>query len=278
MTNPKPWTYSHTQTALWNLCKRRYFFRYVANLPEPPPNEAMVYSSLLVHGALEAKLRYNVDATDYWPDAWAEYTTTFPNTKLSLEPAQAAFNAYTSSPLEGEVELVETKTYVTVGGYSYVSKPDLVLRRGRSRWTVDYKFSLSDWGPKPLSPFDDQLLGQAITHDADGFIRVHLRWGKIAKWGSKKGLEMTVEEQPVDPVLAEEWREETKTACHDIEDTRELGEVHKDNSGWWPKSTGSCYAFGRPCEYMAQCKLGLKLALTMGANGGNVVDDMEVKA
>ena len=45
----------------------------------------------------------------------------------SREPAQAAFNAYTSNPLDGEVQLVEEKTHIEIGSHRYVSKPDFVL-------------------------------------------------------------------------------------------------------------------------------------------------------
>ncbi len=251
-----PWTFSHTQLSLFRLCNRRYYFRYVLNLPDPP-DEKMVYSSLLVHHMLECWLKYRLPMNrDDWGVQWENFVNTFPATKLDLTPAQEAFRAFTAyfPNLDGEVQLVEAKTYAEIGGHRYVSKPDFVLLRGGSaRWTVDFKFSLSDWEPKPLSPFEDQLLGQAVTHEAEGFIRVHIRWGKAGRSG-KAQIHLNVEEQPVDPVLADEWKQDT------IDTMEAISTARRRVRGGWPKHTGSCHAFGRPCPYMAQCKLGLTLA------------------
>jgi hypothetical protein len=256
------WTFSHTQLSLFRLCPRRYFYRYVLDLPDAP-DERMVYSSLLVHGMLECWLKDRLPLNrDDWGVQWENFTNAFPATKLDLTPAQEAFRVFTDyfPSMEGEVQLVEAKTYAEIGGHRYVSKPDFVLARLSSRWTVDFKFSLSDWDPKPLLPYDDQLLGQAVAHEADGFIRVHLRWGKAGRAG-KAQIHLTVEEQPVDPVLAAEWRDDTIRTIEAIETDRTMVR------GGWTKHTGSCHAFGRPCPYMAQCKLGLTLA----AGGVNMV-------
>jgi hypothetical protein len=261
------WTYSYTQLKLWRECKRKYKYRYIDGIREPR-TPAMCFGTL-VHNGIEDWLS---GTSPHWESAWANFladcgeTDTFKHPAYNLDTAKRCLDLYKRSPVQGRVvEIEQTQVYSFAGGYRYQSKADFVMerrdcdhdphsgdkenwiccRQQPTRFTVDFKTTTS-WQVDPLLPYDDQLLGQAVCNNADGFIRVTFQIDK--KTGRVTGPH--IEEQTVDPVLKEEWLHETCATILDID-------IHKHAGQVWPKSSGSCMAYGRECPHMSACALGL---------------------
>lgn len=137
----------------------------------------------------------------------------------------------------------------------YTSRPDGVgVRYDGRRVTVDLKYtearwrSLKEpWPVRPLKPYDDQLLGQAILSKADIFSRLTIR--RHPKTGTL--ADPVYEECLVDAALREEWLVETRETMRDIEDRLASGDV-------WEKNEDACFAYGQACPHIKNCIGGLK--------------------
>lgn len=276
----KPWTYSHTQLSLYRLCPRRYWRRYIAGFEEKP-TPAMAFSTHLIHNPIESwvGLEHPNNAWPYlWDLAWLNFlaeigeSDSYKDPIYNLKTAKRCLELYKESPVDGKVVAVEEKVYQFFGNsFRYVSKPDFVVEEDRVRvapwrWTVDLKFTTA-WEVKPLQPDDDQLLGQAITHGADGFYRVTFHYNKRAKTGILSGAVIgpIIERCLVDEALKTEWITSTLRTIQDIEDDRRrvrvfgLAPFQSVGGGSWIKNTDSCYAYGRECEGRSMCKSGTPL-------------------
>jgi hypothetical protein len=254
------WTYSYTQLKLWRECKRRYYYKYVMGIQQET-TPAMCFGTL-VHTGIEGWLA--TPNLNVWDFAWANFladcgeTDTYKHPAYNLDTAKRCLDLYKRSPVAGRVlEIEQSQVYTFPGGYRYQSKADFVVERTRpdmarvgediaSRYTVDFKTTTS-WQVDPLLPFDDQLLGQAVCNNADGFVRVTFQIDK--KTGRVTGPH--IEEVVVDPVMRDEWLRETVTTILDIES-------HKRMDCVWPKDSSSCMAYGRECPHMAACSMGLR--------------------
>lgn len=275
----KPWTYSHTQLSMYRRCPRLYHDAYVLGLKQPTtPNMAF---GTLVHTAIETFLNVQrgvggygfVDFDASWDLWWANFladcgeTDSYDDPIFNLKTAKRCLDLYRKHPIEGDIKGVEKPdVYTFPTGHRYSSRPDFVVEdngwsttmsdpldpyridwRFRQRKTVDLKLA-NKWYVKPLSPFDDQLLGQAIVHGADAFIRYTFPYDK--KTGKVDGPPI-VEEQAVDPVLRDEWLKETLQTIVAIDAMR------NSNYGYvWPKNDDSCYDFNRECHRLKACRNG----------------------
>lgn len=253
----KDWTYSHTQLDLYDLCCRRYYYRYVLGLREPPSIPAS-YSTWMLHRPVEAWVQYGLDPSVDWGETftgyWAEFVTEldlpldFDDPLYNVKNAKAMLAQWIANPIEGKVSGVESRGGATFpSGAKYVSIPDFVIENERGLSTVDLKMT-SGWKVSPLSPFDDQFLGQAIPLGADGFYRVTFQGDKK----SGKVAMLPPEWQPVDPVLRAEWLDDTNQAMDLIEQDR------RRVRGGWRKKGNACHAFGRECPYVGRCQIGLE--------------------
>jgi hypothetical protein len=106
-------------------------------------------------------------------------------------------------------------------------------------------------------PYDDQLLGQAISANAETFIRATIRINPAS--GLLNGP--TVEEREVDAALRDEWLAETSDTIGEIEGwlTRISPTFNLAPERPWPKNEDACHAYGKPCPAMRMCKAGWKL-------------------
>lgn len=59
-------------------------------------------------------------------------------------------------------------------------------------------------------------------------------------------------EQPLSPVLADEWKEKT------LKEILEIESMLKTTHASWPKNDQSCHAFGKPCTYLHDCEFGFE--------------------
>lgn len=278
LMSDKPWKFSHTQLSLWKLCKRKYYHYYVLNQKEPTtPN--MSAGTFLCQEPIEAWHQERAINDAFWESVWAGFLAEFGGDNsyddpiFTLDLAKRILAAYKASPVQGKVVEIE-RTYEKEfpGGYVYISRPDFVVETEwtnhnpvtrewqevyRTTWDIKLKtFNQARAGDtffasSPLSPFDDQCLGQAILSGADAFGQIQFFVGK------KDGLLVgpVYVEQPVNPVLAAEWNWETEAVCSEIEEWRQ-GHWHTTP---WPKNDASCHAFGRDCHCLASCQFGFEV-------------------
>lgn len=250
--------YSHTSLSLAQLCLRRWYYRYELGLKEPP-SLAASYSTWMIHKPVEAWVSYGQDRAVDWEasyeDWWREMLTElhlppdFEDGLYNLPNAKRALALYVRNPIPGKVLAVESRSepMSLPNGQTYISIPDFLIQNERGLSTVDIKMT-SGFKQDPLSPFDDQFLGQAIPLGADGFYRVTIM-------GDKKSGKISLLEpewQPVDPVLAAEWQDET-TALTGL-----LERLQGGSECIWPKNGEACHAFGRECPHIGRCVLGIK--------------------
>lgn len=216
---------------------------------------AAPFSVHLIHAPLEAITRG--DNPD-WDRLWKDFLAEVSNDKAtahsvqSLGTAQRIFALTKDIPSRLRIATAESERFYDFGIARYYSRSDgLAQGKGRSS-SVDYKYSQSKWKSakepwpvKPLKPYDDQLLGQAICAETDGFTRVTIRVnpynGAVA--------DPVIEEALVDARLREEWLTETEATIDEIE--RRIRE-----DGPWEKNDGSCHAYNRDCPFIRDCKFG----------------------
>ena len=258
------WTYSHTQLALWKLCKRRYYMRYVLGRKEPTTAN-MAAGTWLAQEPIETYYQGRTFDDIAWQSIWANFLAEFGGTDdyddpiFTLDLAKRILAAYKASPVQGKVVEIE-KRYVKefAGGYQYVSIPDLVVEREQGRIAFDLKLKTFNqtkagdtfWLKPELSPFDDQGVGQAVCSGSRAF-------GQIQFWvGKRDGVvhgPFYVEHQ-LGGTMAQEWMDETKA---EIEDIYAYTGAYKTLP--FPKNDQACHAFGRPCSWLANCKFGFEV-------------------
>jgi hypothetical protein len=245
---------------------RRWYYRYELRLREPP-SLAASYSTWLIHKPMEAWVSYGQDRAVDWEASYEDWWQGL-RMELGLEPdfedvlynlpnARKALALYVQNPIPGKVLAVEERSEPMrlPNGQTYISIPDFLIDNERGLSTVDFKMT-SRFKQPPLSPFDDQFLGQAITFGATGFYRVTFM-------GDKKNGKISMLEpewQPVDSILAAEWLRETDAWATQIETARA--------SGVWPKDGEACHAFGKECPHVGRCELGLKATDRRPQDGG----------
>src|SRR6185369_14209273 len=161
------------------------------------------------------------------------------------------------------VQMVEGLGVGQVGPYAYVSKPDFMVEDIDGLWTVDLKFTQA-YQIKPLTPDNDQMLGQAIINKAVGFYRVTFQ--VMPRTYELNGP--IIERHLVDPALAEEWLEDTKITISNIISAR--------LASYFEKHTDSCWAYNRLCEFKSDCVAGFNLTKG-GSENGEAVQDQGVR-
>jgi len=123
--------------------------------------------------------------------------------------------------------------------YQWLSKPDFV----NDVSTIDLKFTLTN-RPQPLKPFDDQMLGQAITFGKPKFVRYQI----CVDAKTMKLKDIVVEEHVVDDLLRENWFQRTLRTMRDIEESR--------RTNLWVEHDHACGAYAKVCPYMGSCVFG----------------------
>ena len=251
-------TYSHTSLSLWRLCKRRWFNRYVLHKKEVS-GVAAAYSVEMVHKPIELDICDDAE----WQIRFQAFRELlgdpdFEDRLHTVGTGKRILAAIREQGPQLEHIVSEREATIKVSGASrYNSRPDQVGTREGRRFTVDYKYTEKAWRGKdpwpvrPLLPYDDQLLGQAIATEADGFMR-----GTISlnpKTGEISGP--VWQERLVDGQLRKEWLEHTAQDIQEIEHWITVGEWIDPNRPW-PKNEDACFAFGRECPHLASCKAG----------------------
>lgn len=264
--------YSHTSLSLAQLCLRRWYYRYELGIKEPPSLPAS-YSTWMIHKPIETWVTFGSDPSVDWEASYGEWWSglrgeldlpdDFDDPLYNLANAKRALGLYVKNPIPGKVLAVEERSepMALPNGESYISIPDFLIRNERGLSTVDIKMT-SRFSQKPLSPFDDQFLGQAIPLGADGFYRVTIMGDK----GTGKLTMLTPEWQPVDEVLKQEWIRETVewtdiigrlTMGGGVAGGGEICDLGGGSESSWPKNGEACYAFGRECPHRGRCEIGL---------------------
>lgn len=248
--------YSHTSLALWRLCHRRWYQRYLApGRQREPQGETAAFSAVLVHEALS--LHFSNQPID-----WAALEAKFQGmvdgkydpSLHSVGSGQRILAAICATPPPVENAVPEAEIVYDFGTARYSTRPDLVGWFQGRRATVDFKYTEAKWRGKepwpirPLLPYDDQLLGQAILSEAGTFIRCTIRRNPA----SHVLADPVYEERMVDSALREEWLAETSGTIADIE-------KRIANGGPWEKNDDACDAYRRECIFKPYCKRGLAL-------------------
>lgn len=261
------WSYSHTQLALWKLCKRRYYNKYVRKLQEPKsPN--MAAGLWLVQAPVEEyhQIGDQANIPVYWDSVWKNYIKELSGIDnlpiFNVELAKQVQKSYVKTPLHGKVVDIERRFNLTLpDGQVYQSRPDFVVEANGVRSTWDIKLMTFNQiragdtfyaNKTPFYQMDDQCLGQAICANADFFGQIRFFVGK------KDGLLIgpVYVEQPVSTILKAEWLLETQAEVRDIETWRKLLDTQPTYP--WPKNDSSCHAFGRLCHYFDGCNFGFE--------------------
>jgi hypothetical protein len=274
----QPWIYSHTQLALWKLCKRRFYNRYVLGKKEPKtPN--MAAGTWLVQAPVEdvyatVGLKLQADSPFYWDAIWANFLAEFSGDDSYKDPifnlnlAKRILAAYKANPVQGKVVEIEKTFYKDFAdGYRYSSRSDLIIEVERAKeafadpfstritWDIKLRtFNQSRAGDTffakaELSQFDDQCLGQAILAGADAFGQIVFLLGK--KDGTLIGPIYL--EHRVDAILEVEWLLETEFEIKGIESWKRSSYTYP-----WPKNDQACHAFGKNCAHLTACNLGFE--------------------
>lgn len=260
-------TYSHTSLSLWRLCKRRWWSRYILGIKEPMSPVA-AFSTHLVHAPIAAY--YGSGAVSDWSAFEKAFHTEIGDHADRLHTVAAGqriLEAVRKSPpgvpVPGSAER-ETRIHLS-GQKSYTSRADVWMERGTGRhWTVDFKYTERAWQapgrPWPvreLLPYDDQLLGQAICSEADGFVRGTIR--RDPKSGQLADP-IIYQEHLVDASLRNEWLAETTATVEEVETWLRWsdGAIGIGPKTSIPKNEDSCFAFGKSCPYLKMCKYGME--------------------
>ena len=252
------WVYSHTQVALWQLCHRKYVEMYApVERPIEKPSEPMAFSNWLVHKPIENEA---MGISHNWELYYANYLAEigagdgYDTPIYTIKTAKKILDRWKANPVQGKVSAVEHTHIIELPNHlKYSSRADLMVGNA----TVDLKMKTcwsrykGDWPVhRPLSPIDDQLLGQAICADQTYFAR----WMVYVDKKSGNVSEPFVEDHPVDPQLAERWLQEMTLLTTDMENARVAYNVTK--RCLTPKNTANCFAFGRECEFLTKCEFG----------------------
>src|SRR3990167_7307793 len=107
----KPWTYSHTQLALWKLCKRRYYNQYVLGKKEPKTVN-MAAGAWLAQNPIEDWEKCKREGVDLntldssgWQAIWANFLAefggddTFDDPIFTIALAKKILTAYKANPV-----------------------------------------------------------------------------------------------------------------------------------------------------------------------------------
>src|SRR3990167_6025774 len=265
----EPWIYSHTQLALWKLCKRRYYNRYMLGKREPTtPN--MAAGTWLCQNPIEWWERDGrISDCIAWDEViWANFLAEFGGDRSYKDPifnlnlAKRILAAYKANPVQGKVIDIEKTLYKDFqDGLRYSSRPDFVVEREEIpyiyhiTWDIKLKtFNQSQAGDTffakaELSQFDDQCLGQAILAGPQAFGQIVFLVGK--KDGTLIGPVYL--EQNVNRTLAQEWVRETNVEIGELDQWRTVNTLLRTP---WPKNDKACNAFGKPCPRLADCGFG----------------------
>jgi len=269
--------YSHSSLDLWRLCKRRWHRRYVRGVKGEAsvnmaagtwlvqePVEDFERSKGLIHDTCltNAIQRHDALIDGCWTKFLAEFDAPpdFDHALFDKNLAEAVLNAYRANPVPGKVISIEEMLQAELApGVFYQSKPDFVVeswqesRLYRTAWDIKMKtFNQSrasdNYFLKPaIHPFDDQGYGQAVLAGCDSFGQIQFHIGK--KDGVLHGPYYL--EQQLDPILAEEWKDETIRTIREID-----AHLALDPRTPWPKNPQSCAAFGRTCGGWQECQFG----------------------
>lgn len=250
------WTYSHTQLALYRLCPRRYYERYML----PPPEIALVesmsaiqqYSAIVIHPGVEHFHRK--DSKFDMELSIEKFLSVNGVSRADCEPwarplALSIFASYALNPIKGTVTHVEREGKMLLDDivtgekakYQFLSKPDFVVESPDA--VTDLKVTGSN-RPYPLKPYDDQMLGQAIVWEKPLFRRYQI----VIDSKTMTLKDLVVEEHKVDPLLRENWFQRTVKTVRDIEESR--------RTDLWTEHDHACGAFNRVCPYMGSCVYG----------------------
>lgn len=170
---------SPSAAAMWQQCPRRWWYRYVDRLPEPPPGEAMVLGSF-VHRILELLLdeppagrteaAARALARQVWDDEiepspeWATLELDERGARRFRQRAWSTVQAYYACESPDRVRPIarELEVEVEVEGVPFRGFIDLVeaVGEGASEVVVtDYKTGLA---PRRGTPFTDQQVAEKL--------------------------------------------------------------------------------------------------------------------
>lgn len=161
---------------MFRQCPRRWKFRYVDRLPDPPGQEAL--AGTFAHGVLEdllqkdKKQRTQDSVREIAAEAWPlmEKRSDFRALKLDADAVRAfkwqSWNAIMGlwdleDPQDVEVEETELKVQVEVGGVPFLGFIDRVERDGDDIVISDYKS-----GRPPPKRFESRYLEQVLLYAA----------------------------------------------------------------------------------------------------------------
>ena len=157
---------SHSSVKTWQRCGKRYYYQYVERLNEKTRPAHLQRGSDL-HGLLEA-----LHTGDEAPFHEAE--------AADLELIERYITKWQDEP-EWEVIEAEPEYECTIGEYTVVFKPDLIVKISGEYWIVDHKTTANipdEWDPYNMSDFQHLLYVYGMRQngiDVKGFVFNYLR-------------------------------------------------------------------------------------------------------
>lgn len=258
-------TFSASAASLWRSCPRRWWFKYVDRLPEPPPGEPAVLGTF-VHAILEGLLdepperRTPEVARQHARAAWSDIVTSGEWRALELDEAAAlrfrqrawrTIEAYFTVVEPDEVEPLgrELAVNVEIEGVPFRGFIDLVERDRESGSAVvtDYKTGAPPTTDKPWSADENreklwQPLWYAAALDELGLhhpVLARLIYFNAAETRDGRGLHVRTGQlsAPVDADSLADARRELRTRWDETRSARADGGAEPRPGplcGWCP--------------------------------------------
>jgi len=161
----KPRRYSHTALKMFQRCAKRWSYRYINRLEPAVKGEALSRGSDL-HQMLEYY---------YSEEEWDLEEFTTENQKLIV-----AYDQHYGEE-EWEIVSVEHEYEMTIGAYTLVFKPDLVVRINGEIWIVDHKTTVripDEYDEYNMTDFQHLLYIEGMKqngYDVRGFLFNYIR-------------------------------------------------------------------------------------------------------
>jgi len=173
-----------------------------------------------------------------------------PEAPYILECAKEIFKVYTKAFIEDfhfyEILHVEQLLARDIPNIHlpFLCKPDLVLKRftDGAIWTKDFKARKYTW---PSEPFDDQMISQAWTVGAMGYIKQEILFGVQYKTGKAFAKLSAAVPELASVKQTDAWLRDYKAI-----------QLELDTVGHRPRNPANCRAFKVLCAYHEHCLNG----------------------
>ena len=252
--------YSSTQQKKFTLCPRRYYYHYFSSECGSEKEEVgipAIYSRAVLHRALQS-VHSATDTASIVQALWETYVAEVgllnsAHTLCTLPLAEKATAKYARLVRAWEEEKWECvgveREFILEPPFTertrYKTRVDVVLKRGDMMVPVDYKFTTYKYGfDSQLWTYDPQIVGHAACMGVEDAWVIEI----VAREATKnRGATVDVK---VVPIIVPR-REREQWLWERVEEVQRRDSYEERRQ--WPRVTGACRAFGKPCPYIEEC-------------------------